>query len=192
MCKTKDKEQGDFNAHSEAWGYSKEDLRGKTLIDYIATNQLNIVNDSSSISTFNRDTAKGWPGITLAGHRIYNQIKDWKVIDNDIGSYHNVLTYSIDYKITIPITNRFKSKYGNHKKFSRILISKIKNMNIQETKTIDELDKVITKLIERIQEAAEDKKDLHTQTTCYMVEQGNKNTKKQNKRRPEEDTKTTG
>ncbi|GIZ04020.1 hypothetical protein CEXT_663461 [Caerostris extrusa] len=53
-----------FNAHSKAWGCAKEDIRGKLILDYIASNQLKVANDPNSTPTFNRDTAKGWPDLT--------------------------------------------------------------------------------------------------------------------------------
>lgn len=43
---------GDFNAHITAWGYKRNNNKGETLQDYIALNDLCILNDPESDKTY--------------------------------------------------------------------------------------------------------------------------------------------
>jgi hypothetical protein len=54
---------GDFNAHSQVWNNSYNDIRGVLVLDFISRNGLILLNDNSQISTY--ETIKGKSNIDL-------------------------------------------------------------------------------------------------------------------------------
>ncbi|GBN93210.1 hypothetical protein AVEN_72388-1 [Araneus ventricosus] len=50
---------GDFNAHSQRWGYRDEDSRGKQLQEFIAGKHIFFLNSSDSPSTFEHNNRQG-------------------------------------------------------------------------------------------------------------------------------------
>ncbi|GBN08416.1 hypothetical protein AVEN_84242-1 [Araneus ventricosus] len=50
---------GDFNAHSQRWGYRDEDSRGKQLQEFIAEKHIFLLNSSDSPPTFEHNNRQG-------------------------------------------------------------------------------------------------------------------------------------
>lgn len=90
---------GDFNAHSQSWGSTKETSRGALVNEWMASLDLIIVN-SGRTPTCIRKQGKSIVDITIATEEVNNRILRWRVIDQESLSNHK-------YIITeIKVTNR--------------------------------------------------------------------------------------
>ncbi|GIY54758.1 hypothetical protein CDAR_390981 [Caerostris darwini] len=64
-------------------------------LEFIAKNDLIIINPPNSEPTFRRENAKGWPDVTIATRKVCHDIDNWKVQELDIGSDHATITFRI-------------------------------------------------------------------------------------------------
>ena len=112
---------GDFNAKSRLWGSHAEDRRGDMLIDWMASDQLLVINDGVH-PTFVRGTSKSFIDLTITSPGV--KVSDWKVYPNKESlSYHLYIAFVIDQTestvtedlIEKPIkTWRFNEKNSNN------------------------------------------------------------------------------
>ncbi|KAF8786050.1 hypothetical protein HNY73_009947 [Argiope bruennichi] len=69
----------DWNAHNRLRGYSNEDTRGSQVEDFLLAKDLFLQNDANSLPTFEHNSSKGWPDLTITkGTDITNSTK-WSV-----------------------------------------------------------------------------------------------------------------
>ncbi|GIY00341.1 uncharacterized protein CEXT_145241 [Caerostris extrusa] len=142
---------GDFNAHSTIWGYNMENIRGQKLTEFIAQYQLHILNPTGSPPTFIRNGSRGWPDLTLSDATTFNKIQEWKSTDYDIGSDHLTIHFQIQHRIQVPISQRYKTKFGNFKKFTEQLKTKLSKFNLDNIRTTEALEQHTNLLIQIIQ-----------------------------------------
>lgn len=145
---------GDFNARSPIWGYSYEDDRGNFVIETCISNDFSILNSADDPPTFNYLNRRGWPDLTFIKFRDPLRILDWRVREDFTGSDHNFISFSITSKISRLHSNRYKTKYGNHSKFSRLFGSRARLLldNLAKVSNAFELDSFTNSLISDIQE----------------------------------------
>lgn len=77
---------GDFNAHNELWGSSKNDLHGTNLLNAIDNTQLIVLNDGS-YTNFSKFASMSSVDITLASSSVAHLFQ-WEVTDDTLGSDH--------------------------------------------------------------------------------------------------------
>ncbi|GBN93709.1 hypothetical protein AVEN_215029-1 [Araneus ventricosus] len=116
---------GDFNAHSQRWGYRDEGSRGKQLQEFIAEKRIVLLNSSDSPPTFEHNNRQGWPNLTMVSSHSLVTICEWDVLKEE--------TYS-DYKFVKICTNsnifslsfaRFKTAHRGYCKFVNLFKSKV-------------------------------------------------------------------
>jgi hypothetical protein len=71
---------GDFNCRSTLWHDSKNDNRSPALIDFVAVNSLDIVNEPGNPATFDNDCGSSQIDLTICSGALTNRIKEWRVI----------------------------------------------------------------------------------------------------------------
>lgn len=128
---------GDFNAHLRDWGYARNNARGDVLLDYLALNDLAIINDPENKYTFKRNNQKGNPDLTLCGLQTRELINSWKAITtHDSLSDHIYLVYQLHISPTLKQNYRYKTKHTNFYKFNQIfqnyysnLLTELNNIN---------------------------------------------------------------
>ncbi|XP_023241566.1 uncharacterized protein LOC111639848 [Centruroides sculpturatus] len=86
---------GDFNSHSPAWGGDRQDNRGDALENFLATNNLILVNDPFSPPTFFSSRGQSWIDITTASLDRSNLITNWKVLQDVSLSEHAYLHFEM-------------------------------------------------------------------------------------------------
>lgn len=70
---------GDFNAKSRSWGSQKSDRRGKTLLEWTATQNLAILNDGKE-PTFERGGTTSFIDLTFISAALTPDVTDWRVL----------------------------------------------------------------------------------------------------------------
>lgn len=81
---------------SPLWGSPVEDRRGQHLAEWIAGNNLIVMNDGSV--TFQRGTAISHINVTIATHKLAKEIKGWKILDEQVYTHHKYITYEVGRK----------------------------------------------------------------------------------------------
>ena len=88
---------GDFNSHSEAWGYPESDRRGEEIEEWQVDTKLLLINDPEDPSTFysRRWLTTTTPDLALATENIAR--KTMREVHNQLGgSDHKPVLLSID------------------------------------------------------------------------------------------------
>ena len=89
----------DVNAHHTLWGSTNVNNRGETLLEYILSTNLIILNRGNT-PTYKNVTRGEVLDMTLATLNICDKILDWKVEDWDFGSDHIPITFRLDHKFS--------------------------------------------------------------------------------------------
>lgn len=102
---------GDFNAASEVWGASKTDKRGYLLLDWIAVNNLVVLNEGDQ-PTFHRAGQESHVDLTLCSEQTADTISSWSVLSHEENlSDHYCLEFTLETKHDtnkIPPRRRFR------------------------------------------------------------------------------------
>ncbi|GBN56492.1 Retrovirus-related Pol polyprotein from type-1 retrotransposable element R1 [Araneus ventricosus] len=89
---------GDVNVRSLLWSPEIDDHRtydeGGPLIDLILKYNLLVLNDPSSLPTFESRQGSSWIDVTLASQHMHDRISNWKVVLSG-SSDHNYITFTL-------------------------------------------------------------------------------------------------
>ena len=83
---------GDFNAKSTIWGNRCNNNRAVTMLEFLAANSLQILNNNNS-PTFVRDKQMSIIDLTIASDDMKERISKWKVEDSETLSDHNMIVW---------------------------------------------------------------------------------------------------
>ena len=120
---------GDFNAHLKTWGYRRNDERGEIFMDYIALNDLVILNDPCQLYTLKEGHKKGNPDFTLGGHYIVDHMHYWKVLTDEPSlSDHLYIQFELSLEVMEKRDFRYKTKSSNFGYFNFIFNNYSKNL----------------------------------------------------------------
>lgn len=121
---------GDFNAHSQQWGYADIDQRGNSMTDFMLQHSLFLVNPPGAPPSFHtvRGTKelKGWPDLTMSTIKLKDSITNWEISDDESLSDHRYIKFQIDYNNEDYHRHRLETKHGKHAKFES-KVRKIRN-----------------------------------------------------------------
>lgn len=92
---------GDFNAHSPAWGSSREDARGEIVLETIAQCDWELINRGNS-PTFIRGPQRSWLDLSICSGSLLQRIRDWTVLQRESLSDHLYITYTLIDHPVIP------------------------------------------------------------------------------------------
>jgi Reverse transcriptase (RNA-dependent DNA polymerase)/Endonuclease-reverse transcriptase len=131
---------GDMNAKSPYWGSPATDARGEHWCECMAEEDIIAVNNGDP--TFVRGNSVTHIDITCISRTFAHKIRNWQVLNDEIGSYHRPIYFEIDtgqeIQRRIPI-----QRFLNEEKFKRLVQEETENENI---KNVTDLTKVIGKL----------------------------------------------
>lgn len=85
---------GDFNAHSQAWGSYKEDVRGKTVLNFLSNNELVYLNNGSITRKACPPRRSSAIDLTLVSTDI-SLIIDWEVLEFPTQSDHYPVFFQV-------------------------------------------------------------------------------------------------
>lgn len=85
---------GDINAKSPQWGSPVEDCRGEYWTGHLAQGDLVVHNDGSP--TFVRRGGESHIDVTFSTQPLARKVKDWKVLDEELFTYHRYITFKIE------------------------------------------------------------------------------------------------
>ena len=84
----------DSNSRSQAWYDKQTNTRGRTLEDYLTSRHLNIINEDSDHTTYQR-RGRSNKDLTITNKRILKYVKDWEVSTEDSCSDHSIIKFNI-------------------------------------------------------------------------------------------------
>ncbi|KAJ2939962.1 hypothetical protein O0L34_g6668 [Tuta absoluta] len=88
----------DANSHHEAWGSTDNNKKGNLLLDFIVSNNLDIINTGNT-ATFVTKTRQEVLDITLATSCFSKYVEDWKVDTEESFSDHRRITFQLECKM---------------------------------------------------------------------------------------------
>lgn len=89
---------GDFNAKSPQWGLENTDRRGVIVTEWIAANDLVVMNEGNK-PTFQRRDYSSILDLTLATTNMRAKITNWHVSDNESLSDHNYIVFDVEEEV---------------------------------------------------------------------------------------------
>lgn len=90
---------GDFNAKSPQWGMNYTDQRGAAMTDWIAENNLIVVNEGDK-PTFQRSNQFSILDLTIVTEDIRTKVHSWQVRDEESLSDHRFIVFEVNETMT--------------------------------------------------------------------------------------------
>ena len=81
----------DSNARSSSWHDILTNGRGRTLEEFLTSQQLYIMNEESYLTTFQSSRGKSNIDITITNYRLLSDVVDWEIADQQNFSDHNII-----------------------------------------------------------------------------------------------------
>lgn len=69
----------------------KTDVKGELIADFIIENDLHLVNNPNSLTTFESTNGRSWIDLTVANTEMAKNISEWNVLNEPSGSDHNYI-----------------------------------------------------------------------------------------------------
>ena len=88
----------DSNAWSTIWHDDTTNNRGKILEEFVASNQMHIINEDSPSRTFKSSGGSSNIDLTLVNNPMLADIKEWEISEEESASGHNILKFSINFE----------------------------------------------------------------------------------------------
>lgn len=109
---------GDFNAKSPEWGMNYTDRRGHVVTEWIATNDLVIVNQGLR-PTFQRQDYGSILDLTIVTENVRSNIMEWEVSEKETLSDHNYIIFNVEESFGQVNRHPTKTKGWQVKKLDR-------------------------------------------------------------------------
>jgi hypothetical protein len=94
------------NCRSTTWYDVLTDTRGKVLEEFFASNQLHIINEDSTKTTFQSSRASRIIDLTIVNDQMLAAITDWEISEEESCSDHNIIKFNLSFT-----TNNKEQKY---------------------------------------------------------------------------------
>jgi len=137
----------DSNARSSSWHDILTNGRGRTLEEFLTSQQLYIMNEDSYLTTFQSSKGKSNIDITITNYRLLSAVVEWEINDQENFSGHNIIRYGIRQDTAPhPVLNTGEVKYKVRKddkkafkqNLTRLFEQKLaKTRNVVSTQTLD-------------------------------------------------------
>jgi hypothetical protein len=85
----------DSNSRSKTWHDVTTNSRGKLLEEFVASNQLHIINEDSTRTTFQTGRGKSNIDITITNNQMLADVTNWEISEQESASDHNTIKFSI-------------------------------------------------------------------------------------------------
>ena len=83
----------DSNVRSQAWHDKQTNTRGRILEEYIASRDLNIMNEESEHTTHHTRRGRSNIDLTITNNQILKTLKEWEISMEESSSDHNIIKY---------------------------------------------------------------------------------------------------
>jgi len=87
----------DSNARSTTWYDMTTNPRGKLLEEFLASNQLHVINEESKRTNFQSIRGKSNIDITLTNNQMIADINNWQILEEESASDHNIMKFNIKF-----------------------------------------------------------------------------------------------
>ena len=87
----------DSNARSASWHDSTTNSRGRTLDEYLMSEQLYILNEESLNTTFRNRRGVSNIDLTKITNQLLRMVAQWEINDQESSSDHNIIKYVIGH-----------------------------------------------------------------------------------------------
>ena len=102
----------DSNSQSKTWHDVLTNFRDKLLEEFFANNQLHIINEDSSRTTFQSSRGSNNIDLTIVNNHMLDAIKDWEISEEESCSDHNIIKFNINFACnTAQIYNYLGARY---------------------------------------------------------------------------------
>jgi len=88
----------DSNARSTIWHDATTNNWGKMLEEFVASNQLHIINEDSPRRTFQSTRGSSNIDLTIVNNSMLADTKDWEISEEESSSDHNILKFRINFE----------------------------------------------------------------------------------------------
>jgi hypothetical protein len=85
----------DSNSRSTTWHDVTTNVRGRLLEEFLASNQLYIINEESPRTTFQSSRGQSNIGVTITDDKMLAVIDNWEISEEESASYHNIIKFHI-------------------------------------------------------------------------------------------------
>jgi len=136
----------DSNSRSTTWHDVTTNVRGRILEEFIASNQLHIINEVSPRTTFHSSRGQSNIDITITDSKMLAAIENWEISEEESASDHNLIKFHITIekdkeRITSPPEIRFIIKKQQRSAFSKKLYSTVsKEFQIERSEGQEGID----------------------------------------------------
>jgi len=87
-------------------------IQGKLLEEFLASNQIHIINEESTRRNFQSSTGKNHVDITLTKNQMLADINNWQILEVESASVHNIIKFNIKFgNINKKINNAHDLRY---------------------------------------------------------------------------------
>jgi hypothetical protein len=90
----------DSNSRSTTWHDVQTNHRGKVLEEFLASNQLHIINEDSTRTTFHSSRGSSNIDLTIANDQMLAAVKDWAISEEESCSDHNIIKFNLSFTTT--------------------------------------------------------------------------------------------
>lgn len=125
---------GDFNAKSPQWGLQATDRRGQVITEWIAENDLVVINKGNK-PTFQRREYSSVLDLTLATADVMNRVTNWEVSDLESLSDHNYIIFEVAEETPPPRQRIIKNEGWQVKKLDRQKLQQVLSESREEAST---------------------------------------------------------
>jgi len=102
----------DSNSRSTIWHDVLTNSGGKLLEEFFASNQLHIINEDSTRTTFRSSKGSSNIDLTIVNNHVLEAIKDWEISEEESCSDHNLITFNLNFaKDKVQIHNFLGTRY---------------------------------------------------------------------------------
>ncbi|XP_035216400.1 uncharacterized protein LOC118189831 [Stegodyphus dumicola] len=149
---------GDFNCHSTTWGYATTEPKGRTLEDFISSNNLILHNQQDAPPTFDRVHSRGWPDLTVSTLQMAQLVQDWMVVEGVSLSDHNYIRFTIARATETTIIRRYNLPGRKVRSFVTAIKSRLAPFSnrIEQATTREELHVLTSELMSTIRTTCDD------------------------------------
>ena len=87
----------DSNSRSTAWYDVTTNSRGRMMEDFVASNQLHILNEERTLTTFQSTRGESNIDLTIANNKMLANIWKWDILEEESASDHKIIKFNINF-----------------------------------------------------------------------------------------------
>jgi len=87
----------DSNSRSTTWHDVRTNSRGKELEEFLASNQLHIINEESTKTTFHSSRGSSNIDLTIGNNQMLATIRGWEISEEESCSDHSIIKFTLNF-----------------------------------------------------------------------------------------------